>query len=1231
MDTLFSWIHLADLQFAAAAGPRDRLLGRLRDDLAEHRELRAPDLLVVTGDVAATGAPAEYARAGTWLREAGSAVGLGPARIFVIPGNHDVDRTPEKGKAYGNLRQELVQGTKSLDAALAKENERNLLVRKLQSYLDFAAGFAPACLTATGSAAMLDWSHRVQGKGGMAVRLVGLDSVLLSAGDADRGVLRLGSTQLERALASIIRGEMVMVLSHHPVEGGWLADEAEVKGWLGRHAQLFLSSQIHDDGAEEARKGKGAGPIWVTSGATAQGKGTRGARRFAYSFGAVVRGDDGALRVRIWPRSWAADRRTFGISARLLPSDQSHIDHPFAFTLQPDLVVSEAAWRAMGRSASVHHSRAQRAIGDLGSAPPPAMTPAGSSPPPPRHPSLPALEIPAWPPAARSPSDLPPAQPAPAKPAVAQPASAPPRRPPSLPALEMPAWPPAARSPSDLPPAQPAPAKPAAAQPPSAPPARHPSLPALEVPVRAPAARAPSDLPPAQPAPVEPSVAQPVTAQATVAQAATVAPPVAAPSVVPPSSSLLPSLPIEVDPSLFEGPGGLPAHPIHYFVGRTLEMATLREGLTRDPSVTCVVATGLGGVGKTSLVHHFVATEAKEIFEEAAWIDARDLWNDLGRVARRYGWKDGDRAPTVEEATRHLTTALFDRQVLLVIDNVDLGVTDVRKIPIPGGRCRTVITSRSFTLHEDLSRPARPVRLGCWDLATCRAHLRQVVPWLADTPDADLDQISRKVGGLPLAMRLIAKLLLRPDASVARLLARMDKEPLGTLDAAAKGSDRSVAATFLTSVRSLDETQRRVLTALSATAPSTRTAVVAAVVGLDEDTVSGALEELADQSLIDWVPSADRPFRLHDVVGLLLRSQPGVTQAEAAHTAFVARIIEENRDPGSWEALDRDMPEVLTAVERALRQGAARTAFRMLCSVADHQERRGRVADLIERFTRMLEAFPDTCEERAGILTSLGHAYAVLGDLHKAVDHFQHAQVMAEQGGFAEGQAGAFIGLGHCYSLLGDTSKSIACAQRAREIYQAVGDREREASALTHIGIAYRKYGELSRAIEYLEQAQSIQEELGLLEGQAATLGGLGLCLRDVGEIEGALDSFKQALSLEEMLGHRRGQASTLGNIGNTYRAADDVTKAIQYLSRSLALFEELNLLDGQAAALGNLGSCYRTAGDYAAAIDHLQRALTLQRQVGLPADHPVIRRLRSLLSRCDPLGLDEVPRTSAL
>src|SRR5262249_59726239 len=125
-----------------------------------------------------------------------------------------------------------------------------------------------------------------------------------------------------------------------------------------------------------------------------------------------------------------------------------------------------------------------------------------------------------------------------------------------------------------------------------------------------------------------------------------------------------------------------------------------------DDTITCVVSIGLGGVGKTSLVQHFVATEARELFEESAWIDARDLPAELGRVAKRFGWRLEDRSPTVEEAGDFLRQALDGRRGLLVIDNVDPGMAGVSAFPVPppGSPGRLVVTSRIATLPGDLGR-----------------------------------------------------------------------------------------------------------------------------------------------------------------------------------------------------------------------------------------------------------------------------------------------------------------------------------------------------------------------------------------------------------------------------------------------------------------------------------------------------------------------------------------------
>lgn len=111
----------------------------------------------------------------------------------------------------------------------------------------------------------------------------------------------------------------------------------------------------------------------------------------------------------------------------------------------------------------------------------------------------------------------------------------------------------------------------------------------------------------------------------------------------------------------FEGPGGLPITSVPHFLGRDDELANLRAALARDQAV-CVVATGLGGIGKTSIVRQFVATEAPRLFPDGSvWIDAMILDADAARTAERFGHRGG-RRPTVAEAGAFLMQALVRGQ-----------------------------------------------------------------------------------------------------------------------------------------------------------------------------------------------------------------------------------------------------------------------------------------------------------------------------------------------------------------------------------------------------------------------------------------------------------------------------------------------------------------------------------------------------------------------------------------
>src|ERR1700683_3702718 len=91
-------LHISDIHFRYPLCDSDmdpdrpyrtRLIQDARD-LAT--QLGSVDAILVTGDVAFCGAPEEYVAALSWLTQLATACGCRLERIFVVPGNHDVDR-----------------------------------------------------------------------------------------------------------------------------------------------------------------------------------------------------------------------------------------------------------------------------------------------------------------------------------------------------------------------------------------------------------------------------------------------------------------------------------------------------------------------------------------------------------------------------------------------------------------------------------------------------------------------------------------------------------------------------------------------------------------------------------------------------------------------------------------------------------------------------------------------------------------------------------------------------------------------------------------------------------------------------------------------------------------------------------------------------------------------------------------------------------------------------------
>src|SRR6266568_2193324 len=96
-----TWLHISDFHIRSGDPyDRDVVLRALVKSVADFRkQKRVPDLIFATGDIAYSGKADEYELATTLFDDLLDAAGLEKNRLFIIPGNHDVDRNLGVGLA----------------------------------------------------------------------------------------------------------------------------------------------------------------------------------------------------------------------------------------------------------------------------------------------------------------------------------------------------------------------------------------------------------------------------------------------------------------------------------------------------------------------------------------------------------------------------------------------------------------------------------------------------------------------------------------------------------------------------------------------------------------------------------------------------------------------------------------------------------------------------------------------------------------------------------------------------------------------------------------------------------------------------------------------------------------------------------------------------------------------------------------------------------------------------
>lgn len=251
-----TWLHLSDFHLRVKTGwEHDVVLETMLKDIrSRYGHQQAPDLVFMTGDVAFSGKEEEYKLAEEFIGKLRAEIQLPEGRLFLVPGNHDIDLDLEEDAVVG--ARHALKNADDVDRFFRNEGRRKTLFARQKAFRDFANRVAPAAQPIYSASS---FSHtRVLQIGPIRVRVLLLDSSWLAfGGSADSGALCVGDRQVldcGRSDGSCL----TFALMHHPFS--WLKEfeQVAIENRVSNFANICLRGHVHspDQRAIESPQGR---------------------------------------------------------------------------------------------------------------------------------------------------------------------------------------------------------------------------------------------------------------------------------------------------------------------------------------------------------------------------------------------------------------------------------------------------------------------------------------------------------------------------------------------------------------------------------------------------------------------------------------------------------------------------------------------------------------------------------------------------------------------------------------------------------------------------------------------------------------------------------------------------------------------------------------------------------------------------------------------------------------
>ncbi len=250
MNKTLSFLHLSDIHFTSASGkPLDLdkdIRAQLERDIEVNLKTQIKNFngILVTGDIGYSGNQDEYKIAQEWLDKLCGIISCEKHQVWVVPGNHDVDRSKvTNSKPLQLIHSELRKTEKNrideeIYNTLKDDTYRSILFNPIENYIKFASKY--------GCEINPDrpfWeSDGMRMNDGSLLHFRGLTSTIVSDMYDDESLCKLvlGRTQVQIPIDS---SKIFIILCHHPTD--WPHDEDNILPYLEARARVVLFGDKH--------------------------------------------------------------------------------------------------------------------------------------------------------------------------------------------------------------------------------------------------------------------------------------------------------------------------------------------------------------------------------------------------------------------------------------------------------------------------------------------------------------------------------------------------------------------------------------------------------------------------------------------------------------------------------------------------------------------------------------------------------------------------------------------------------------------------------------------------------------------------------------------------------------------------------------------------------------------------------------------------------------------------